>query len=230
MSSSAFVYVGLNACLDLTLNKGLTFALLPAILMAWSPADVDTGIQGSLIQIYPVLLSALASVSRQQLSIYDANYALSLSMSPPAVYLMTSSIFNLFGIKTDLYEQIDSYRWVVRALGALAPLFWFGLNFTIGFSTRAFKDSELCRNSTFKDWILDFLYFWFWFLWTPGSVYWWIACTIFAMFPLCLFRRRIQVMEEFRARRKGALTPWGRWCMPWTLVRCAWYVSIVVGA
>ena len=69
--------------------------------MTWSPGDVDVGIQSLLIQVYPILLSVLLSIdvniNKNQLSTFDAAFALTLSSSPLTVYLVVASIGDLCG-------------------------------------------------------------------------------------------------------------------------------------
>jgi len=215
--------VRLSTRIDLASDKGLTYTLLPAILMVWSSVDVELGFQASLLQFYPVLLSALLSITRGQLSLFDANYALLLSSSPLAVYLISSTICDLFGIKNDLSDMMRSHRRIIRLLGALFPFLWLGLSLTIGFSTQAFKDSELCRDTTFNGWFWNLLFFFLYFLQNPGDGYW---CTFFAILSLlllCLLRRLPLVMEDLQARRGGTPTR-GIWCTLWTFAECAWYL------
>ena len=68
-------------------------------MITWSPGDVDVGIQSLLIQFYPILLSILLSINRDQLSTSDAFIALLLSSSPLTTYLVVTSIADLCGIQ-----------------------------------------------------------------------------------------------------------------------------------
>ena len=120
--------------------------------MTWSPGDVDVEIQSLLVQVYPVLLSTLLSIGRDQLSVFDANFALVISSSPLTIYLVTASICDLFGIRTGLYKRIKSYRLITRTLGVLVLLLWTGLSMSLSLSTRAFKDSP-SEASTFAGWL-----------------------------------------------------------------------------
>ena len=111
--------------------------------MTWSPGDIGIGVQASLVQIYPILLSTLLSIKRQTLSLYDANFALTLTSSPLTVYLVFASIRDLCVFETNLYKRIKSHRHILRTIGALVPLLWLGLSIILRFSTRAFVNSEL---------------------------------------------------------------------------------------
>ena len=138
-------------------------------MVTLSPGDIDVGIQSLLVQIYRILLSTLLSIDRQRLSRFDANFVLALSSSPLTVYLVIASICDLFGINTDLYGRVKSYRHIIHTLGALVLLLWTGLSMTFNLSTRAFKDS-LCDTGTFKDWLQKAAFSLIFILVTPGSL------------------------------------------------------------
>jgi ribose/xylose/arabinose/galactoside ABC-type transport system permease subunit len=136
------------------LGKGLAVTL-PwhlGIMVTWSPGDVDIGIQSLLVQIYPILLSTLLSINRQQLSTSDASFALVLSSSPLTIYLVFASICDLFGIHTGLYKRIKTYPLIIRTLGALVLLLWTTLSMVSGLSPSAFKDSS-CYTLSFGGWL-----------------------------------------------------------------------------
>jgi hypothetical protein len=154
MLSLKFVCVRLNPYPDLALDTRLTFTLHPGIL-TWFPGDIDVGIQASLIQICPIVLSTLLSINYQTLPLYDASYALLITSSPPTVYLTVVSVCDLFGFKTDPYKRATSHRRTTRILGALVLFLWLGLSMTLTLSDRAFVISEDCRGSSFKDRVRD---------------------------------------------------------------------------
>ena len=126
----------------------------PGIQIAWSPAPIDGAVITSLIQVYSVVLSALISIIRQKLSLFDANYALIVSSSPLTIWLVFTSICDLSGVETEFIERIQSHRAIIRIFGALFLPLWVGLNLAILLSSRGFIDGELCSNSTFKDQLL----------------------------------------------------------------------------
>jgi len=192
-----------------------------------SPGDVDVGIQSLLVQIYPILLSTLLSINRQQLSLFDANFALALSSSPLTLYLVIASICDLFGINTDLYKRIKSYRHIIRALGTLVLLLWIGLSMTLSLSTRAFKDSS-CDTGTFKNWLQKATFSLIFTLVTPGSPgYVTTGLTWVAIIPwlVCLARRWSQLRADVKLYSEGA----SRLRVLWTWVECAWCVLADVG-
>ena len=127
-------------------------------ILVWSPADpdseIDVGIQGWLFQIYPILLSTLLSIDRQQLSLFEAHFAISVSSSPLTLYLVVASIGDILRFKTHLYKRIK-HRHTIRTSLILVPFLWFGLSMTLRLSSRAFEDSQLCDGSTFADWLKE---------------------------------------------------------------------------
>jgi len=213
---------------DLALDKELTFALLPGILVSWSSVGIDSGIKASLIQCYPVLLSTLLIANRGQMCADDANYATIITAPPLMVYLTISSILDLLGMKTDLYKRIKSHRRATRAFGALILPIWFLVSLIIGTSSRAFYNGKGTGG---------------WMFW------WWLSLPIklftsafgllvlpFILFPaFFLYRRWSQVVADFRANREEPHKPRWKWCRPWLFVKyacafmwCTWYVAVVV--
>ena len=207
-------------------DQELTSALLPGILMNWSPTDIDTAVKSSLVQFYPILLSTLFSVNRQQLSLFDASYALVLSSSPLTVYLVISSISAIFGVKNSLNEGIRFYPRTTFVIGALILPIWLGLSLTVWLSRWAFIDSELCKDSTFKDWLTNLL---------PtlllsvlgSSGYPVVSAIVISLFFICLVRRRRQVVADVLARSEGVHGPWRWWRLLWTSLWRAWYDFVV---
>ena len=222
MSLSVFPHVGLTACLNLTSGEELTPLLLPGILVTWSPTDIDIGIKASLIQSYPILLSTLLTINRDQLSVHDAGNAISLTSPPLTVYLAISSICDIFGIQTGLYKGIRSHRHIVRVLGALMVPLWLTLTLAYWFSSRAFIDSEAHVAADLWKWLVGFLFGHLFFPVSNTVASWIYTPVMIPLFFLCLFRRRSQVMADFRAHREGAAKP-RRWRISRTFVKCAWY-------
>ena len=196
--------------------------------MTWSPGDVDVGIQSLLVQFYPILLSTLLSINRQQLSLLDAEFALTLSSSPLTIYLVFTSICDLCGIQTGLYKRIKSHRLVIRTFGALILLIWTGLSMACVMSTTAFKDSP-CGSETLIDWLwATIMYFCNWYL-HPGGVggpFSTVFLLIFCSTSVVLFgRRRSQVEADVKLHSEGA-SGFRVFC---TWVKFTWCVPVDVG-
>ena len=199
--------------------------------MTWSPESVDMGIQSLLFQIYPILLSTLLSINRQQLSLADAHFVISVSSSPLMLYLVVASIGELVGIKTGLYKRIKSNRLIIRALGAMVLPLWTGLSMTTSMSGKAFKDSS-CSKTDFKTWFMDLGSLLLNSIAFPGFLSLFSGPLLTILITLfvtrVLSKCRDQVVLEIRAYLGGVSKPWGRLLMPWVFVKCAWYAPIVV--
>lgn len=221
----------LRACLSLVSVKELTSNFLPGILVTWSPADIDVGVNASLTQFYPIILSVLLIVNRNLMSLYDAGCALNLTSPPITVYLAISSICDLLGVQTGLYKRVRSHRRIIRVLGALTLPLWLALSLTLWRSPRAFSDSKTYGIPwSVGDWMLT-VFLESYILQASNPTVIWISASIMVpLFFLCLFRRRFQVMMDFRAHQGGTPKSRTKWCIPWTFVKCAWYVPIVMGS
>ena len=190
--------------------------------MTCSGGDIDLAIQSLLVQFYPILLSTLLSVRRQQLSLFDADFALLVSSSPLTIYLSYASVYDLCGIRTGLFKRIKSHRRTIRIIGVLTPLLWTTLSMIESFSETAFLDSSCDPALTFLDWlkatVLTLLS-----VGRGGAP----AEGLIALIPffILLFRRRSQVWADVQLSLDGA----SRLHIPFTWVKCAWYVPILAG-
>jgi len=230
MSPSLFARVGIGVYSDLASNQDLTSSSLTGILVSWSTVGIDSGIKASLLQSYPILLSTLLIANRGQMCATDANYATIITSPPLMVYLTISSIFDLLGVKTDLYQRIRSHRRATRAFGALILPIWFSLSLIIGKSKGAFYNGIENKGWTFWWWLrLPMLLFT-----SPFG----LICLVFILFPaLFLYRGWSQVTADFRAYLEGSYKPRWKWCRLWWFVKCvcafvwcAWYVAVVARA
>ena len=195
--------------------------------MTWSPGDVDVGILSLLVQFYPILLSTLLSVNRQQLSGFDAYFALILSSSPLTTYVVVASISNLYGIHTGLYKRIKSYRITICILGALVPLLWAGISMVVYLSPTAFKDSQ-CETTSFADWAQNAalsITFSFTYPGGVGHLTPWFIWVLVTPWLICLARRWSQLRADVKFYSEGA----SRLCVFWIWMKCAWCVAINAG-
>ena len=193
----------------------MNVALFPGILITWSPEDVGPAIEACLLQFYPTLLSTLLSIKRQQLSILDASYALTLSSSPLMVYLAIASICDFCRYKTNLSLQIKSHHQTICFFGALMPVFWIGLSMTLVLSNQAFQDSGLCQDTFFKDWLADFVHKAFsYFIVTPANLPSTVFFAVLAPSLLFLHRDARWVTEHFRIKSEMIRGLVELWCVP----------------
>ena len=188
------------------------------IMITWSPADVDAGVQASLLQIYPILLSTLVSIKDHELATEDISYALILCLSPLTMYLVFASFCDLFGTKTRLYERITSYRRVIRAFAILVPFLWLALGITAVLLFRELKNGNMDGSPADVSPLvfLDFFNF-------LSNL---VVYSVFgSLLGLYLFRRRSQVRADTRARAKGEVGSLHAMCV---YVKCAWCVFVNV--
>ena len=194
------------------------------ILITWSPAEVDAGVQAFLLQIYPLLLSTLASIRDPNLTSEDIAYALTLCLSPLTIYLVFTSFCDLFGKKTRLYERITSYRRVIRAFAILVPILWLGLGITAAVLVQELNNGNT-YGSPFDASPLVILYFFNVSQALSAAV---VYPVFGSLVGLCLFRRRTQVIADVQARLKGPSRPRWRIGVPWVFMKCAWCVFFTV--
>jgi hypothetical protein len=208
-------------------------------LITWSHEDIDQGIWATLLQIYPILLSTLFSIGRNQLSLFDANLILNITSSPLTMYLTISSLSNLFWIlvglckkpgprkQIGLYKQIKSHHLITSVLGTLVLLLWFALSVTIRMSGRAFIDSTLCQGSTFKDWLTDFLDFFLFSVVLPGRAGLFPPIFFGEFFLLILARRWIQMLGKIQSYLARVPKAWRKFYAPWAFIKFLWYVWFI---
>ena len=222
---STSAYVGLNACPDLTTIEQLTFASCPGIQTYFFNKPIDEQLIPAIIQTYCILIPTLLSIGRQELSIFDANYALMVTASPFMIYVVFSSIRDILGFETGLFKRIKSHRRAVHFSVFLFLALWFGLRLTLRLSSKAFRDSELCSNPTFKDLLIDFLLL-FVPIAGPTGGYWLAVIGSLLNLPLDIIIWWCEVVIRFLARREGALGPQERLSRMWVNMKGGWCVSI----
>ena len=194
--------------------------MLPGILITWSDEDIDEGIQASLIQTNAVLLSTLFSINRDQLSIFDAKFALLLSSSPLTVYLVIVVYCWLCGMKTGLDNHI-SPRPLIVLLGAWTPFFWLVLSMVLRLSGEAFINSRLCVDSTFGSWLHDVANFLLVAI-QIGSYFLFFVPFFSICLTLIIWRRWSQITSGVWPPGNLGLRGWFR--MPWRFVKHVWCV------
>ena len=231
-SSNRFVDVILYFCLrefkPSCDQRPIHISLLLGILVTWSSAYIDVGVQGCLFQIYPILLSTTLSINRKQLNVFDANFALTISSSPLTLYLVVASIGDILGLKTGLYKRIKR-RHFVRPFLVILPFIWLGLSLTLRLSNHAFKGSDLCDGSTLGDWLKDLgLFFTVIYIKFNLMLGGQITAPLITLpiFLLCLFRRRSLVTRDVGVYWKKASNPWRRLLIPLVFVKVAWCVLV----
>ena len=216
--------MGLNACPDLTTIEQLTFASYLGIQTCFFNKPIDGQVITAIIQAYCILIPTLLSIGRQELSIFDANYALMVTASPFMIYVVLSSIRDILGFETGLFKRIKSHRRAVHFSVFLFLALWFGLRLTLRLSSKAFQDSELCSNPTFKDLLVDFLLL-FVPITGPTGGFWMILFISLVISPIALIIVWGWVAVSFLVRSE-APGPWEALSCLWTGMKDGWCVSI----
>jgi len=108
-----------------------------------------------LSQVYPNLIATAFSafLSRGNLSLFDAHFALAVAASPVTFYICFSAYLDAFRFQSTLFNRITSSKRTIRFLYLLLPWLWIGLHLYTSFSTTAFRNSDLCHGMTFTLWL-----------------------------------------------------------------------------
>ncbi|CAA7259345.1 unnamed protein product [Cyclocybe aegerita] len=123
------------------------------ILLRWAHDDVQTTVVMLLSQVYPIMIATAGSINSTNLSLFDAHFAVAVTASPISVYLVYSAFRDFLGHHNSLFENLRTGKTIIRYLSLALPFLWLGINLTISFSPRAFKNSpDYCRGMTFTRW------------------------------------------------------------------------------
>jgi len=99
------------------------------------------------------MLATAASINTNNLSLFDAHFAVAVTASPVSVYLAYSAARDVFNRPNMLFRKLTSGKTLIRCLGLTLPVLWFAINLTISFSPRAFRNSpQYCQKMTFIGW------------------------------------------------------------------------------
>ncbi|KAF8967420.1 hypothetical protein BDZ97DRAFT_1916712 [Flammula alnicola] len=124
------------------------------ILLRWAEDDVHTTVFMLLSQVYPIMIATALSINTDNLSLFDAHFAVAVTASPVSFYLAYSSIRDAVGRPNTLFQKLKFGKRLIRLLGLALPILWLGVNLVISFSPRAFRNSpEYCQKMTFLGWV-----------------------------------------------------------------------------
>lgn len=106
-----------------------------------------------LSQVYPIMLATAASINTDNLSLFDAHFAVAVTASPVSMYLAYSAVRDVFNRPNTLFRKLTYGKTLIRCLGLALPVLWFAINLIISFSPRAFRNSpENCQKMTIMGW------------------------------------------------------------------------------
>jgi len=110
-----------------------------------------------LTQVYPIMIATAGSIKKDNLTLFDAHFAVAVTASPTSFYLVYSCIRDVMGCPNTLFSKLRRESGpatnIICAFGLALPILWLGVNLTISFSPNAFKDSHIhCKEMTFARW------------------------------------------------------------------------------
>ena len=114
-------------------------------------------------QTIPILIATLSSVNSNNLSLFDAHFAVAVTGSPMSFYIAASCIRFPFRREEDkqprLFKKIPSNegKWLIFFMGGvLLPCLWLSVSLITSFSSTAFRNSYYCEGVSFARY-LEFL-------------------------------------------------------------------------
>ena len=195
-----------------------------------------------LFQVYPIMLATAASINTNNLSLFDAHFAVAVTASPVSVYLAYSAARDVFNRPNTLFRKLTSGKTLIRCLGLALPVLWLAINLTISFSPRAFRNSpENCQKMTFIEWfefqamsnfigVLDVM----------GRRDLWndlegrgglgaISLTLMWIWAVYLVRHRYDILNEIRRRQERQVIHnffRRKLLVIWSVVSASWWAPI----
>ncbi|KAK0480192.1 hypothetical protein IW261DRAFT_119487 [Armillaria novae-zelandiae] len=125
-----------------------------AILMTWSRENLNSSVYVILMQAYTIFIATFISLSRKKLSVADAHFVFSITVSPLSLYLVYSTFRLMMRKPTTLYRRLgESKRWTA-AWSTLMLVIWIVLECMI-YATRSYIfDGEKCTIATLEGWFI----------------------------------------------------------------------------
>ncbi|KAK0500169.1 hypothetical protein EDD18DRAFT_817899 [Armillaria luteobubalina] len=123
------------------------------ILMTWSQGNINSSVHVILMQAYTIFIAASVSLSRKKLSIADAHFVFSITISPLSLYLVYSTFRLMMRKPTTLYRRLGESKTWTAIWSTLMLVIWIVLECMI-YATRGYVfDRETCTIVTFKGWL-----------------------------------------------------------------------------
>ncbi|KIK63105.1 hypothetical protein GYMLUDRAFT_41418 [Collybiopsis luxurians FD-317 M1] len=172
-----------------------------AILIRYSNEDVIESVSVLLLQIYTLLVSAFISLIRKKLSVADAHFAITSTVSPLAIYLLYASVRKILRKRSYLYRRLGHHsNETYVALSLLVLLMWIIMDLLIYFAD---VFTNKCPRITLVSWFMyRFMAAYTSFIF--ASVFIVILICMWIMYLLRHFR---DIRDEYR-RHKMKAQPW----------------------
>ncbi|KAK0189063.1 hypothetical protein F5146DRAFT_694635 [Armillaria mellea] len=124
-----------------------------AILMTWSHENLKTSVYVILMQAYTIFIATFISLWRKKLSIADAHFVFSITVSPLSLYLVYSTFRLMMRKSTTLYQRLgESRRWTA-IWSTLMLVIWIILEFIIYAAPDYVFEGERCTTTTLEGWL-----------------------------------------------------------------------------
>ncbi|KAJ3836351.1 hypothetical protein EV361DRAFT_612520 [Lentinula raphanica] len=121
------------------------------LLIRFSEENVADSVTVLLLQVYTLLICTFISLIRKQLSVADAHFALTSTVSPLALYLLYAALRTLLRRSSYLFRRLGDDNRTYLALSILMLPMWIVLNMLIYFAD-VFSGPS-CPHITFENWL-----------------------------------------------------------------------------
>ncbi len=187
--------------------------------MTWSHENLNSSVHVILMQAYTIFIAAFVSLGRKKLSVADAHFVFSITVSPLSLYLVYSTFRLMMRKSTRLYQRLgESKRWTA-IWSTLMLVIWIVLECMI-YATRGYVfDKERCTIATFKGWLVYRLF--------AGAVIFDYAVYFVPILPfmylLYSLRHCKDIYREYK-RHQGKVVKWRSpffriLQIPWSFIR-----------
>ncbi|KAF7329024.1 hypothetical protein MVEN_02532500 [Mycena venus] len=102
-------------------------SLVSAILVLYSPEDVESSFFAQLLNVYSLIIAAMVAIYKRNLTRFHSLVALMLAASPLSVYLLLYVIRSLFGRYTRLDKVFGKGKYLNRVTVILAFPIWLAV-------------------------------------------------------------------------------------------------------
>ncbi|KAK7018797.1 hypothetical protein VNI00_018227 [Paramarasmius palmivorus] len=123
-----------------------------AILITWAEEEVRPSVSLILLQIYTILLCTAVAMVRHDLSVSDAHFALTLTVSPLALYFVYSTFRFIRRRPNHLYARLGKSKVIVALLIAILVIWWIVFDLMIYTVSDVFKGDD-CK-ATLEGWLM----------------------------------------------------------------------------
>ncbi|KAE9407790.1 hypothetical protein BT96DRAFT_84480 [Gymnopus androsaceus JB14] len=175
-----------------------------ALIIRYSEESVLDSVSVILLQVYTLLVCAFITMIRKQLSVADAHFAITSTVTPLSVYFLYASFRKIRKKPSYLFRRLGNQPTTTYAVLSLAMLpMWIVMDGLIYFSND-FASSD-CPHISFVSWIMyrmaaSILTFY------PSVSF---IAILFIVWAVYLLRHIRDIRDEYRRRKMNAQGPFG---------------------